>query len=126
METILFALAYLHYLIVTAWNLCYEKILTFNVTKPIKFQRNVSYIPYIYNGNEYRILIKTRKGPSKILGVVDELDMDVVHIVQPFMGPSEDFHKYPVTPQMLGFRTLKFIRTSGSALEFHDNEIITI
>ena len=49
-------------------------------------------VRYLLNDRVYTILIKKKRGPPRILYVMDDRGEDVTETVLGYLGPNEDFH----------------------------------
>lgn len=91
-----------------------------------KYGRNNYELSYVINDNLYKIIIRSRRGPPKILAVIDENNNDISDIVRPYMGPNEDFHGHNFTPSFFDREKITIIYTMGDQKTFEKIEPIEI
>lgn len=91
-------------------------------TELVSISKNMYLLDYMYKGNIYSICIPIRKGPTKILRVVDACGYDRTLELRRLLGPNENFHDgisnilkcYPEIQQM------KFYTIDDRCLSFSE------
>ena len=83
-------------------------------------------IEYDFDGNEYKILVKKRRGPNKISSIINEEGVDVIESIRTYLGPSEDFHGTIYKPEFFKMRTMTFIMNNGIEHTFINDEDIIL
>ena len=73
-----------------------------------KVGKNHYLIKYTLDGIEYKTMIRKRRGPSKIVGIYNEDDVDVTDAIKVFLGPNDDFHNIKYKPSIFKMRRLRF------------------
>jgi hypothetical protein len=81
---------------------------------------------YVIEGNTYKMVIKPKRGPKKVLMVIDKDNNDISSILSPFLGPRENFHGHDFTPKFFSYKEIIFILSNGSELTFTENDIINL
>ena len=92
------------------------------------FNKQFKVLNYKFKGSDYKVLIRIKRGPSKIDAIYDEEGDDVTDIIKSFMGPNEDFHGIlsVITSEMLGYNSLMFKLADETVREFDKNTPIYI
>jgi hypothetical protein len=85
-----------------------------------------SIISYVLHGKHYRFVAKANKGPSNVLLIIDENDVDVTDLVLPFYGPNRDWHKRSFSPIFWKKNKLTFEMASGDQKTFYANDEIVL
>ncbi len=65
-------------------------------------------IKYTFDGMEYKTMVRKRRGPSKIVSIHNEDDVDVTDAIKVFLGPNEDFHNIKYKPNIFKMRRIRF------------------
>lgn len=91
-----------------------------------KVDKNKYILTYYLKGRTYKVVVSTRQGPSKIFQVLDKDDNDVTDVVEPYLGPNEDFHGLRVTPGDLGYDRLVFNMSDTREHEYERGEEMTL
>ena len=104
--------------------LIYSTIQKFN--KTVKKKRNHYEITYFLGGQKYMFTAPLRKGPSSVILVIGDDDIDITDLVMPYMGPREDFHGQEYTPEFFGQKTVIFEMDDSTQKVFRDGEKIFI
>lgn len=81
-------------------------------------------LTYTINGNLYKIYIDKRRGPTKVLLIIDKNNNDITQLIEPYLGPNQDFHNRKFTPQKLGYDQLTFHLSDGSNKIYNENDVI--
>jgi hypothetical protein len=92
----------------------------------IKLGGNKYVITYIINGKTYKMLIKSKRGPQKVLMVSDETQTDVSDLIFPYLGPCDNFHGDIFTPEFFGRKELIFDLSDGSEKIFLESDKIIL
>jgi hypothetical protein len=83
-------------------------------------------ISYVLNGKLYRMVVKSKKGPSAVLLITDEESNDISDTILPFIGPYHDWHGKNYTPSFWNKKSLTFEFSNGEQKTFMENEVIII
>jgi hypothetical protein len=83
-------------------------------------------ISYVIHGKVYKMIAKVRRGPKKVLQVIDENDEDITDLIDPYLGPNCDLHNSCITPNFFGKRILIFNLGDGESKTFGEHEIIDL
>ena len=81
-----------------------------------KVSKNIYELSYKHNGADYKMFIPIKRGPRKIVRVVNEDDHDITKDVRIYMGPSEDFHNTTMFPTDLNHQELHFHTRDGKII----------
>jgi len=92
----------------------------------VQIDKKTYEVTYVIRGKTYKMLVKPKKGPRKVLLVSDEKQEDVSYIIFPYLGPEENFHGKKMTPKFFGKEELVFQLSSGVEKVFRENEMIGI
>ena len=92
----------------------------------VKLDKNTYEISYVINGKLYKILIKSKKGPRKVLLVSDETQTDISDLVVPYLGPEENFHGLEITPKFFKKKEIIFELSNGLEKIFKEDDKINI
>ena len=101
-------------------------ILQYTNTSLKQCGKNKYEISYTINGKIYKIISKKQRGPSPILQISNELDVDVTQDILPFLGPGYDWHCNTFTPFDFGYNSLIFEMHNGNGYTFSCNDEIKI
>lgn len=92
----------------------------------VKVDKNIYEIQYVLEGKLYRMLVSPKRGPSRVLQVIEE-DEDVTDHVLPYLGPQENAsHALTLTPKLLGRKDLVFNLATGDDLLIRDHQVIVL
>lgn len=83
-----------------------------------KVDKNTITISYVFNGRLYTFVSSVKRGPKKIVAVVDHDNLDVTTDVLPFLGPNEDFHDINISPAFFKKESLTLITEMGDEMTF--------
>ena len=88
-------------------------------------------VPYNYHHYKYYSFIPIKiKNKPNIIAIYNENNKDVYNLIKPYMGHNLNFSGVKITPNILGFRYLKFMIMNkiGEINEFvfKENETIII
>lgn len=83
-------------------------------------------LSYTVNNQNYKMLIKLKRGPRKLLYAFDEHNKDITDIIQSYYGPNEDFHHTKFTPGFFGFENITLNLSDGNELSFGKNDAIIL
>lgn len=88
--------------------------------------KNTFEITYVVGGNLYKMLVKVKRGPRKIIYCGDDMFNDLTNEVCSYFGPNEDFHGYEFTPHFFDTNSLTFHLSNGDEKTFTNDERITL
>ncbi len=83
-------------------------------------------ISYVIHGKVYKMVAKVRRGPRRVLQVIDEEDNDVTELIDPYLGPNGDFHNSYITPNFFSKEILIFNLGDGETKSFGAHEVISL
>jgi hypothetical protein len=92
----------------------------------VKLDGNKYRVTYIIKGKTYKMIVKPKRGPQKILCVFDETETEVSHVIFPFLGPEENFHGKMYTPRFFEKEELIFELSNGNEKIFKSDDNIVI
>ena len=91
----------------------------------VKIDKNTYQISYVINGNLYRMILIPKKGPTSIIQIRDEFDIDITERILPYYGPCHDWHSISFIPQFFKHKRMVFELDSGTK-EFDELDYIDI
>lgn len=91
-----------------------------------KIDKNKYEITYIINGKTYKMIVKQKRGPKKVLMVYDENQEDISREIFSYLGPEENFHGKIYTPSFFNKKQLVFELSNGDECEFKNKDPILI
>jgi hypothetical protein len=83
----------------------------FNNVKKIKF--NTYVVTYTINGKLYKFIAKPTRGPSRVVQISNEMQIDVTDEILPYMGPNYDWYGIKLYPTFFNYTTLVFEFSNG-------------
>ena len=87
-----------------------------------KIDKNMFEIKYMVNGKVYKMIVKTKKGPSKVLQISNDKYEDLTDIVLPYLGPEYNCHGKELTPKFFKSNELYFEFINGESKTFSTDE----
>jgi hypothetical protein len=91
-----------------------------------KIDRTTFELTYVINGKLYRMRVRPKRGPSPVMQISNEEQIDVTDQVLPYMGPSYDWHKNTFSPNCFGHQTLVFEFSDGSETTFEEKSTVSL
>jgi len=88
--------------------------------------KNTYEIQYVLHDKIYKIRTNVRRGPSRIVYILDHLDNDITDEVKSYMGPNEDFHGKTMCPQDMGHERIYIILRNDQQIVFDANDPIVL
>jgi len=92
----------------------------------IKIKKNTYELTYSVNSKIFKYRFGIKKGPLKILQIIDYNNNDVTSKITPYSGPQYDFHMIKYTPADFNHLELTFNLFNGKVLTFKENDIIEL
>ena len=92
----------------------------------VQLDKNTFELTYSIGDNVYKIILKYKRGPRRVILVVDENFTDLTDEMQMYIGPNEDFHHHKFTPEFFGRENLTFQLSTGEERTFSQREVIHI
>lgn len=90
----------------------------------VQIDKNSYRVTYNIRGKTYMMIVNPTRGPRKVLLVSDETQTDISHVVFPYLGPEENFHKKIYTPKFFNTKELIFELSDGTEKIFKENDNI--
>lgn len=87
---------------------------------------HTAIVSYTLDGKLYKLAVKRKKGPHRILLITDENHDDVTNLILPYYGPYRDWHNLDYKPSFWKKEQLNFQLSSGEILHFYQDEHIII
>jgi len=81
-----------------------------------------SELTYVINGRIYKMIIIRKRGPSPILQISNNFEIDVTDQILPYMGPQYDWHGNKFTPEFFGYSSLTFELGNGTEYTYQTND----
>lgn len=92
-----------------------------------KLSHKLYELEYCIDGKKYIIVIHKHKGPKQILEILDENGNDVMHEIEPYLGPDEKFHgSSNLTPRYFNKKLLTFNKGLEDEKSFQEDDFIVI
>jgi len=91
-----------------------------------QIDKNTFEVTYVVGGVMYKMLVKPKRGPRKIVCCVDEQLKDWTDTLNAYFGPSEDFHGKVFTPRFFNSDSLTFSLSNGDEKTFAKDEPILL
>ena len=91
-----------------------------------KVDKNLYEVCYVINGVYYTMIVKPKRGPRSVIEVVDEDDNDLTSELISYLGPSENFHGYELTPKYFKAKKMTFSMASGEEVNFDEDEVLRV
>jgi hypothetical protein len=91
-----------------------------------QLNKNTFEVSYVVGGVMYKMLVKAKRGPRKIICCVDDYLNDFTDELNAYYGPSEDFHGHVFTPDFFHRNILTFSLSNGDEKSFSRHEAIVI
>ena len=91
-----------------------------------QINKNTFEVSYVVGGVMYKMLVKAKRGPRKIVCCVDDDLNDFTDTLNAYYGPSEDFHGHVFTPDFFNKNSLTFSLANGDEKTFSRNEVIVL
>lgn len=88
--------------------------------------KNTFEVTYVVGGVMYKMLVKAKRGPRKIVCCVDDDLNDFTDTLNAYYGPNEDFHGHAFTPDFFHKHSLTFSLSNGDEKTFSRNEVIVL
>jgi len=88
--------------------------------------KNTYEIQYVLHDKIYKIRTNVRRGPSKIIYILDDLDRDITDEVRSYMGPNEDFHGNKMCPRDIGYELIYVVLRNDQQIMFKKDEPIVL
>lgn len=91
----------------------------------IKIDKNTYQISYVINGNLYKMISIPKKGPTSIIEIRDENDIDITEHILPYYGPCNDWHCISFIPQFFKCKKMIF-ELDSCTKEFNELDYIDL
>ena len=93
----------------------------------VKLSSSKYLLSYVIAGKLYKAHIPLKRGPTKILQILDIDAADITYQIEPFFGPDESFrHAQLLKPVDLGHEELTVNLSDGSVVRFGAGDVLTI
>jgi hypothetical protein len=102
------------------------QITTFLTTKNKTIKNGNFYeITYFIDDKEYKMVIKEKRGPKDVLQIIGD-DEDITDMIEPYLGPYNNFHGSVFTPSFFKKDFLSFQLSNGNEITFEKDEEINL
>ncbi len=95
----------------------------------IKINKNMYKLDFYHNNVQYSIPIILKKGRkpyiNKIIGIKDDVSIDISDEIGKYLGPNIDFYNQPVTPNLFGYNKI-LIYVDDVEKIFENEQVIKI
>jgi hypothetical protein len=92
----------------------------------VKLDKNTYRVSYAINGICYNMIVKPKRGPKRIIQVIDQNDNDITEQIQAYMGPMENFHGTVFTPAFFNADIITVSLDTGDEQTFSRDQTINI
>lgn len=92
----------------------------------VRLNNNTYEVTYILNGKTYKLKVKIKKGPNKIIQALDHNDIDMTDSLHSFYGPHQNFHGTLFTPKDFNVKRISVNTSDGDEKVFEENDHINI
>ena len=89
-----------------------------------KIDKNNYVLTYTIDGKLYKMIIKKKSGPSNILLILDENNKEISHLIDPYIGPENNFHNSEITPSFFNKKEIVFEITDGEPIVFKEKDVL--
>jgi hypothetical protein len=89
-----------------------------------KIDRKNYELTYVINGRLYKMIITPKLGPSPVLQISNDMEIDVTDHILPYMGPNYDWNGHKFSPQFFGYKSLTFELSDGTEHTYLNNTYI--
>lgn len=93
----------------------------------VKLTNHQYILSYVIAGKLYKAYIPLKRGPNKILQILDINANDVTAEIEQFCGPDESFrHTQLLKPLDLGYEELTINLSDGNTVRFKTGDVLTV
>jgi len=82
-------------------------------------------ISYCHNGHLYKILLNSKLKPNYIFSITNENNEDISNILNPYLGPLQNFHNQKITPNDINMNQIN-IKTIFKEYTFNKYDILNL
>ena len=83
-------------------------------------------VSYVIDQTVYKMFVKKKKGPKKVLLIHDDQQSDVSELIFPYLGPNDNFHGIKYTPKFFNKKELIFEFSNGDERIFRNTDEICL
>ena len=83
-------------------------------------------VSYVLKGKMYKMAVKHKKGPPKVMAIIEGDKNDITDLVLPYMGPEHDFHDMLYTPAFFKKHEITFELFDGTSKKFGKDEPLIV
>lgn len=88
--------------------------------------KNLFELTYTVGGSMYKMLIRVKRGPRKLIYAFDQDGKDVTDLLQMYLGPNDDFHHVTFTPDYFDKETITVNLNDGTEHTFSRFQAILV
>ena len=103
----------------------YQDVLSYFDNRVVQKDKKVYEVTYYIEGQKYKLPIKVRRGPSKIIDASNENQECILLELKEYSSPNGSLNNSLVTPKYLGYQKV-IITTMGGDTTFEENEPVII
>lgn len=92
----------------------------------VEIEKNSYIVHYPYGVRWYKIKIPKISGPTSLVTRIIGDYNDITSIITPLLGPSNNFHNQPVSPESLGYKKMIFEFALEPDKIFENDETIVL
>ena len=103
----------------------YQDVLSYFDNRVIQKSKKVYEVTYYIEGQKYKLPIKVRRGPSKIIDASNENQECILLELKEYSSPNGSLNNSLVTPKYLGYQKV-IITTMNGDKTFEENEPVIL
>lgn len=88
--------------------------------------KNSLIVTYQINNKIFKMFIKPKKGPNKIVNIFDQDKNNITQQILPFFGPEQNWHMNNFKPSFWNKEKISFELSSGLIKNFESDQIINL
>lgn len=112
-------------IISTFENLIKTYLIQYVCTNSKMIKKGLYEIEYTIHLKTYKIRIPYKRGPSKYRAFLNH-EQNITSKIMPYVGPNDDFHNIPYTPNDFGYDHLTIEYSNGTIKQIEENSSILI
>lgn len=86
--------------------------------------KNTYELTYTVCGNLYKMVIRAKRGPRKLINAFNAKDVDITELLQMYVGPNNDFHNQDFTPDFFDTDSITVHLSNGDEKTFQRYDLL--
>ena len=103
----------------------YQDVLSYFDNRVVQKSKKVYEITYYIEGQKFKLPIKVRRGPSKIIDANNENQECILLELKEYLSPNGTLNNSLVTPKYLGYQKIIVTQIDGD-ITFEENDPVVI